>query len=188
MRGLPSSAGLQRGLAVCLLTLLLAAIASGCGEDGETTTASPTSTSEAKDEHRGGEKSIEDFGAEAGGSDRAAILADFHSYLRALAAKEFAKACRGLAAGVRRSLKRLVGGGPKAPGCTVVLPDLLAPTAPIIAREQANGEITKVRVEGGRAFVIFRAPGAKLYQLTMVREGGEWKAGLVAASVLVPDL
>jgi hypothetical protein len=34
--------------------------------------------------------------------------------------------------------------------------------------------------------VIFKAPGAKRYQLAMTREGGEWNAGLVTASVLVP--
>ena len=45
-----------------------------------------------------------------------------------------------------------------------------------------------MRDEGDRAFVVFKAPGAKLYQQTMVREGGEWKVATVAASVLVPDL
>jgi hypothetical protein len=61
------------------------------------------------------------------------------------------------------------------------------PTAVAIAREQANGHVTKVRVEGERAFVVFHAPGAMLYQLTMVRDDGEWKTATVASSVLVPS-
>jgi hypothetical protein len=64
---------------------------------------------------------------------------------------------------------------------------LLAPTAATISHEQAEGRITKVRVQGKRAFVVFHAPGAKLYMLTMVREGGGWKAATVAASILVPS-
>jgi hypothetical protein len=73
-------------------------------------------------------------------------------------------------------------------GCAAILPKILSPTAPAVARAQAKGEVTKVRVEGGRAFVIFHAPGAKLYQMTMVRENGRWKTATVAAAVLVPDL
>ncbi len=44
-----------------------------------------------------------------------------------------------------------------------------------------------MRVQGDRAFVVFHAPGAKLYQMTMVQEGGNWKTATVAASVLVPS-
>jgi hypothetical protein len=44
-----------------------------------------------------------------------------------------------------------------------------------------------VGVRGDRAFVVFHAPGAKLFQLTMVREGGRWKTTTIAASVLVPS-
>ncbi len=65
---------------------------------------------------------------------------------------------------------------------------MLALTADEIARELLEGEVAKVRVEGNRGFVVFKAPGVELYQLTMAREGGEWKAATVAASVLVPDL
>jgi hypothetical protein len=45
-----------------------------------------------------------------------------------------------------------------------------------------------VRVDGDRAFIVFHAPGAKAYQMSLVREGGEWKVTTVVASVLVPLL
>ncbi len=44
-----------------------------------------------------------------------------------------------------------------------------------------------MRVQGDRGFVVYHAPGAKLYQLTMVREGGAWKAATIAGSILVPS-
>jgi hypothetical protein len=137
--------------------------------------------------YRGGEKSIEEFGNEAEGSSRAAVLGVFTGYLNALAAKDDATACNYLAASVQRSLEQFVTPALRRKGCAAILPKLLSPTAAAIARQQAAGRIAKVRVEGERAFVVFHAPGAKLYMLTMTREGGEWKVALVAASVLVPS-
>lgn len=137
--------------------------------------------------YEGGEKSIEAFGSEAEGSGRSAVLGVFTGYLKGIAAKDYATACSHLAVTVQRSLEQLVTPALRRKGCPAILPKLLSPTAAPIARQQAAGRITKVRVQGDRAFVVFHAPGAKLYMLTMTREGGEWKAALVAASVLVPS-
>jgi hypothetical protein len=173
------------------LALLLAIGLSACGGSGDAGSSSEggeataTTTSEA---NKGGEASIEEFGSEAGGSDRQQILAVFTDYMNAIADKDYGAACSHLSATVQSSLKQIAGKALGGKGCSAILPKLLAPTAPQVAREQANGKITKVRVEGDRAFVVFHAPGAKLYQLTMVEEDGEWKATTVAASVLVPEL
>jgi hypothetical protein len=176
------------GLALLLATCLVA-----CGGgDGDSTSSTAggasTESSASGEEHKGGEASIEEFGSEAGGSDREALLAVFTGYLNAIADKNNATACSYLTTNVQEGLEQFVGGALKGKGCTAILPKLLAPTAPQIAREEVNGQITKVRVEGDRAFIVFKAPGAKLYQLTMVREGGDWKTATVSASVLVPDL
>ena len=72
--------------------------------------------------------------------------------------------------------------------CAKLLSVVLTPTASDFAREQVGGTITRVRVGGDRAFVVFRAPGAKRYMLAFVREDGEWKSTTAYASVLVPDL
>lgn len=159
----------------------LVACGDGSGEESSTVATSPMDAAPAP----GGEASIEGFGAEAAGSEREAILASFDAYLSALAAKDYPAACLRLATDVRRSLRQLVG---KEEGCAATLPALLAPTAAAVAREQANGEVTGARVDGDRAFVIFRAPGAELYQLPMMREVGSWKAVVVASAILVPEL
>lgn len=191
-----------RAAAVGALVAFLAIAGSGCGGDGTPspstsggssspgngTAASPNAGAQGNHApYRGGEKSIEEFGDEAEGSGRSAVLGVFTGYLNAIAARDYASACSHLAATVRRSLEQLAAGSLKGKGCPAILPKLLAPTAPAIAREQAEGRITKVRVEGDRAFVVFHAPGAKLYQMPMQREGGVWKVGLVAASILVPS-
>lgn len=175
------------------LTLALLAasalVITGCGGDGSSTSTRGTASAQAPTDEaqRGGEASIEDFGSEAEGSERAQILALFGAYLNALAEKDYATVCADLSAAVQSSLARFAGKGSKG-GCEAILPKLLAPTAARVATEQAEGKIAKVRVEDDRAFVVFKAPGAKLYQLTMVEEGGEWKAASVAAAVLVPEL
>ncbi len=115
------------------------------------------------------------------------MLAAFHEYFAALAAGDAASACEHLSAAVHESLAQLAGKQAGGTECTRTLPALLSPDAPQIAREQERGRIARVRVEGDRAFVVFHAPGAKLYQLTMQREDGTWKSTVVAASVLVPS-
>lgn len=165
------------------LALVAALVAVGCG--GGTTSQGETAPNRTED-RRGGEKSVEEFGSEAGGEDRGSILAVFEGYLGALADEDPARACSYLAASVQRSLAQLAGG--KGKGCARTLPKLLAPAAAAISREQANGKVTRVRVEGDQAFVVFHAPGARLYLLAMAREGGEWKSTTITASVLVPQL
>jgi hypothetical protein len=136
----------------------------------------------------GGEKSIEEFGAEATGSEREALLFSFHAYLEALGRRDYATACSQLAKTVQRSLEQFAPGAPGHRGCAAILPHLLAPTAAAISRAQAAGRVTRARVKGSRGFVVYHAPGAKLFQMPMVREDGEWKVGLLAGSVLVPEL
>lgn len=197
-----------RLIPVLLIVSALASALVGCGGGDEESTSTPsagsasgattTQTNPAApagdaaehgvgEVHRGGEASIEEFGSEAEGSEREAVLAVFTGYLNAIAEEDYPAACSHLAATVRSSLTQLAGEASRS-ACAALLPKLLAPTAPRIAHEQANGRITKVRAEGDRAFVVFRAPGAELYQLTMIEEGGEWKATTVGASVLVPEL
>ena len=189
----------------CALPLLvLALLLAGCGGSdsnsstvatGSTSSSNGTSTGDSPDggsgshdsSSAGGEASIENFGSAAGGSTKAEILGAFHGYLNAVATHDAAGACSYLSSIVQDSMSQLVAPRLKSKGCTAILPALLSPTAATIARDQARGEITRVRVQGDRGFVVFHAPGASLYQLTMVREKGAWKAATVAASILVPS-
>lgn len=135
----------------------------------------------------GGEHSIETYGREAAGSEREAVAGALHDYLDAIAGRDYGAACAHLATRVQRSLEQFAGGSLRRRGCPAILPKLLSPTAPAFARQQAGGSVTRVRVKGARAFVVYHAPGAKLYMMTMAREGGSWKAALLAGSILVPS-
>ena len=180
----PLPLGVRFGCLALVLTLATLALA-GCGSGGS---GGGGAGNGGKPHPDGGEKSIEDFGSEAGGSERSALLDVFHGYLGAIAARDNPAACSHLAAAVRRSLEQFAAGKQGHESCVTILPRLLAPTAATIARQQAEGRVTKVRVEGDRSFIVFHAPGAKLYQLTLVREDGRWKAATVTPSILVPSL
>jgi hypothetical protein len=134
----------------------------------------------------GGEKSIDSLDSEGGKAERTAVTSAFRGYLGALASRDFAAVCANLASPVRASVAQLAARSSNEP-CSITLPRLLAPTAAAVARSQANGRVTRVRINGDRAFVVFQAPGAELYQLPLVREGGDWTAALLAASTLVPS-
>ena len=162
----------------CLCLFLLP----GCGGGDESSASTATTTTEQR---TGGERSIEGFGSEAQGAEKEEMLGSYRSYLGAIGKKDYQSACELLAQRVRDALAKLAKG--KA-SCEEVMGGILAPTAAPLSRAQAKGEVTRVRVEGENGFVVFKAPGAKLYQLTLFSEGGEWKAGSGTAAVLVPDL
>jgi hypothetical protein len=157
----------------------------GCGGSSSPEGAAGKQFSPALPENA--EESIEGFGGEASGAERAAILAAEQGYLRALAHKDYATACERLADGVHRSLRRLVAAKErKRVSCAQILPVLLTPEASRVAAVQARGKIVKVRVEGERAFVVFHSPGARLFQFALDEEGGDWRVTTAAPSILAP--
>jgi hypothetical protein len=175
---------------VAILSMLLGLAAGGCGAGqgspqggGGTVSTSPHRTREEN-----GEESVEKFGREAVGAERTSLLRSFETYLGAIATGDATEACDHLSAAVRRSLAKLAGiATSRGSVCARVLPALLSPRAPRIARAQGNGKVAEVRVGGGRAFVVFHAPGPRLYMLVMVREHGAWKATTIAATILAPS-
>ena len=119
------------------LVAILALAAAGCGSgQSQTSESSPSPPSGSPGQgqttphhYEGGEKSIEDFGAEAAGSTRGAILGTFRGYLRAVGRRDYATACTYLARRVKRSLERLARKG--ALGCAMAtLAPMIAPREP----------------------------------------------------------
>ena len=115
------------------------------------------------------------------------MLGAFHDYLGAIAAKDYPGACSYLAARVTESLATARRQSQENVSCPQLLEALLSPQAGQIAKGQAEGKVLKLRVKGDTAFVVFHAPGARLYELTLAREGGEWKVTSLSASVLAPS-
>ena len=168
--------------------LLCIAVLAGCGAGGNSQGASSSTraTPPAASSNESAEASIEGFGEEAEGKDREQLLSVFHRYLGSLSEGDEATACAYLGEPVRASLDQFSRA--KDAGCPEILEAILVPEAGAIARGQERGRITKVRLEGDTAFVVFHAPGARLYQMNLAKENGRWKASLLSPSVLAPSL
>lgn len=159
----------------------------GCGGDSEDPTAAPPSAPSSQSQSA--EASIEGFGKEAEGSERAELLAIFHGYLDALAGEEHEQVCAYVSQLVRKTLfEQFTRPGQGSRECPQTVERLLSPEAAAIAKEQEQGQIHKVRTDGESAFVVFKAPGARLYQLNLIREGEEWKLSILLPPVLAPTL
>jgi hypothetical protein len=174
---------MRYGIAVFLLGALLL---TGCGGGFSSSSSSSSATSEKAPQNA--EESIEGYGEEASGSDREALLSAFHEYFGSLADGEDTKACAFLSSRVQESLQILAAKAKKHFTCAELLEALLSPDAKQIAKGQAEGKIEKVRIKDDTAFIVFHAPGAKLFQMTMAKEDGEWKATTLSAAVLAPSL
>lgn len=162
------------------------AASSGSGSD----TNSQSTTSSGSKQNKPaptGDQSVQQFGQAASGSDSTELTAAFKGYLGAMGDSDYAKACSYLSEQTIKSLLQIVTPQYKAKGCEAIVPKILSSSAAAIARQQANGTITRIRVKGDQAFVTYHAPGAVLYVLPMVKENGAWKATSLAGSILIPS-
>lgn len=163
----------------------------GCGGDSSSTQSSSEATtaqSESAPKEENAEEGIEGYGEEAEGSEREEVEGAFHGYLGAIAQGDEQGACSYLSARVTESLQQFAAKAKKEISCPQLLEALLSPQAEQIAKGQAEGTVTKIRVKGDSAFVVFHAPEARLFQLTLAEEGGEWKTTSLSASILAPSL
>jgi hypothetical protein len=135
----------------------------------------------------GGEEQVENSGSEAAGSEREAVLDVEQTYLTALSDGDYAGACALVSRALDQSLQAMVGPGGGSKSCKAILSRLVAGNATRAVEQQLNGRVTKVRIENEHGFVIFHAPGARLYAYPMVREGNAWKVGAINAAVLAPS-
>jgi hypothetical protein len=179
--------------------VLLAAALAGCGGGSDDSSSAartdapaseapkPSSSPQPRESHfEGGEEDVEEFGSEAAGADRDAVLAGQRGYLSAIARSDYEAACARLSKGVKESLEALVRSDRDVP-CEEILSSFLPRPAARVAASQARGEVVRVRFEGRRAIVIFHAPGARLWGLTMRREDGAWRATALNAAILAPS-
>jgi hypothetical protein len=135
------------------------------------------------DTKKSGDNSIESYGTEADGSEKAAIVAAMRAFDLAVATRDYEGVCAGLAEKIRSGLAE------SNKRCPELLETLMT-IPPAEAQGSANGTVTDVRVGGGNAFVLFRAVGgSELDYFVMTLEGSGWKSlGLTVGTPLNPSV
>jgi hypothetical protein len=159
--------------------LAMVACGGGSPSSGETGQGSKSAPS--------AEIEVERAGREADEKTAAAIVAVQRGYLEALARRDYIKACSLLSRPTLAGLESSVVQAGRSGGCPAILPHVLGGAAAAMARQQSKGGVRKVRLMHDQAFVIFHAPGARLFVFGLVREQDGWAATTLTSTVLAPS-
>ena len=122
---------------------------------------------------KGGDNSVQEFGAEGSESELRAAADALHGFLDARAARNWAAACGYLAKSTAESFQQLATGS--GGSCSANLGALTGKTPTATLREAAVANVGSLRVKGDRGFLIYRGAGAGIYTIAVTREGGAWK-------------
>lgn len=144
----------------------------------------------AQFEEKGGDNSIQEFGAESSGSEFEQAAATLHDYLDARAAHAWAASCRYLAPVVVEQLAQLASAGGansgkgSKPSCARLVAGLSAGVPSSALREAAVADVGALRVRGRSAFLLFVGPHGARFFVPMAREGDRWKVAAIAPSAV----
>lgn len=136
---------------------------------------------------KGGDNSIQEFGAEGGSAERADAAAVLHAYLDARAAGRWEDACSYLAAEVIATLEQFgstYGAEKKLEGCPDILQALTSGAGTAGLRAMADVDVGSLRFEGERGFLLYHGPQGVDFAMPVTVEAGEWKLAAPEASPL----
>ncbi len=135
---------------------------------------------------KGGDNSVQEFGAEADASEFDQAATVLHNFLDSRAAEDWAATCEYLAKSVTDSLEKLAAQAKRPDAsCGEILEGLVNPAAKQSIREEADqADVRSLRVEGEQAFVIYTVNDGTVMTITMANEGGVWKVGSLAGTPL----
>ena len=116
--------------------------------------------------------------------DQAAVA--LHDFLDARAERNWAAACANLSRDAAKSLRLLAARSPKLQGrgCAATLAALSGDVPTSALAEAAQADVGSLRVEGDRAFLIYRGAHDAAYAILMAREGGAWKVAALSGTPL----
>lgn len=165
------------------------------GSGGPTPAHNDSGGGAAQFKTKGGDNSIQEFGGEASGSELSQAAAALHGFLDARATGDWKRACANMAAGITKSLEQFAGAAhslpgkkgknaPKHIGCPQLLAAMSTGMPAYVKKELAKADVGALRVEGERAFLLFRGAHHTNYFMPMAKEAGKWKVAAIAASAL----
>jgi len=133
---------------------------------------------------KNGSTGIIEFGKESSQAEFQQAAATLHDFLDAAAVNDWGAACDYMAKQVTEGLERLAGSS-KLKGCAAILEKFShAPEAGAIGADAKHADILSLRIDGKRAFAIYRGHGGAPLAIGMTREGSDWKvAGLVGQPI-----
>jgi hypothetical protein len=141
---------------------------------------------------KGGDNSVQEYGVEAGESQRTEAAIALQGYLNARAEEDWGAACSLLAKKPMEQLERVQSAAAKQGkdlgGCAGTMALLKEGEAQSLEQAQIT-EVLSFRgggdISGDPSYLIFTGPpGATLFSMPMYLQGGAWKVGLARAAEL----
>ncbi len=136
---------------------------------------------------KGGDNSVQEFGAEADTSELAAAATALHDFLDARAEGNWAATCHYMSKSITESFEKLAaqGGAKGNPSCAATLEKLINPNAEALMKaEAAKADVGSLRIEGEQAFVIYTGAEGTVLAMPMANEAGAWKVASLAGTLL----
>jgi hypothetical protein len=131
---------------------------------------------------KGGDNSVQEYGAEADPSERDAAATALHNFFDARAEGNWDAACEYLSKGTIESFEKLAAGakGVEGKSCGGILEALTNPAAKqVMKTEAAQADVRSLRFEGEQGFLLYTFEGT-VYSVPMNKEGGSWKVASLA--------
>lgn len=133
---------------------------------------------------KGGDNSVQEFGAEASESELQAAAGALHAFLDARAERNWAAACTYLSTETKQGFAQL-GTSAKPASCPTSLAALSGKVPSATLREAAIADVVSLRAEGNRGFLLYRgAPKGTLYAISMTKDQGSWRVASLAGTPL----
>jgi hypothetical protein len=135
----------------------------------------------------GGDNSVQEFGAEADEGELREAAEAAHSFFAARVSGEWERACALLTESQQQGLRHLAAEthGLRGGGCPAALDRLTRSVSGSLVRQLTAVDADSLRREGDSAFLIYTgAPDRTVYAVPLRLEGGAWKLGATAGTVL----
>jgi hypothetical protein len=162
------SSPVLRAAVIGALVAALSAFA-GCGGGGSDST---TAT---------GSANLRSFGEEASTSEQAAAARTVQEFLRARADGDAAKECSLMSASAKSTLAGFGGGLlEKSQPCPKSVKAITSQIQPKALEKPGPIQVTGMRVDGERGFVLYKDRSGREFAFAVIREGSAWKAGGLA--------
>ena len=162
----------------------------GSESHGSGNVASPLKVSGGGSEQfrsKGGDNSIQEFGAESDESELQEAAEAVHGFFVARAEGDWTGACAYLSKAMTEQLKQLAASSTelKDKGCASSLEAFTAHLSDATWREITTVDAGSLRHEGEQAFFIYYgAPNKTVYAIPLVDEDGQWKVGALSGDAL----
>jgi hypothetical protein len=136
---------------------------------------------------KGGDNSVQEFGAEADTSELDAAAAALHDFLDARAENNWAAACTYMSKGTIESFEKLAAQAQRVDdkSCAGILEKLTNPAAKGVMKAEAEtANVRSLRTEGEQAFVIYTDTDGAILAMPMANEDGDWKVASLTGTPL----